>query len=629
MIQQVLKSSGFVMLAYLLVGEASAKDWKSLQTEHFLVVGDAGDRALRRVGSNLEQFRSVVARLMPSLALEDGTDTTVIVFRNDGRFKPFKPIYNGKPANVGGYFQAGQYRNYIALTGRRDAERAIYHEYVHELTKGARHWPAWMREGIAEFYSTFDLHSGNRKVWIGKIVPEHVRELRRTFMPVEMLLNVDRNSPYYNESAKKGTFYAQSWALVHYLMIGNLERKGQLSRFSDLLEAGRDLEDSFETAFGTDMESMESELRSYIRNAVTWNAANYTLDERLADLKDVEVLDLPEALESFYKGDLLLHTRRFDDAQPYLEESIRLDPTLEAPMTSMFFLHERSGNIDLADEFLARAVRTENASYLPRLLYARRALSSGADNVDAEEAETQLRHVLDMRPNLLAPYLLLGQSLMRRPETLEEALSVLKTALARRPSEPRVALVYARALWVSGETTQARAIVAPIARNAVDPDVRNQAQVTLDQIERFGDIDRRAALRASPPTSGPGARPRIRRQDGNGDKGSGSTVVTEFNDTRVRPQGTKQIEGMLVLLDCSAGLRLRVVDGDTAMDFATTTPESLQFLSYSGSLSDSIKCGQVIPALPVRISYEPDRTASAPMLGTPVRIEFLAPEPRR
>ena len=249
-----------------------------------------------------------------------------------------------------------------------------------------------MQEGIAEFYSTFDLHSGNRKVWIGKIVPGHVRELRRTFMPVEMLLKVDRNSPYYNESAKKGAFYAQSWALVHYLMIGNLERKGQLSRFSDLLQAGRDLKDSFETAFGTDMESMESELRSYIRNAVTWNAANYTLDERLTDLKDVEVFDLPEALESFYKGDLLLHTRRFDDAQPYLEESIQLDPTLEAPVTSMFFLHERSGNIDLADEFLARAVRTENASYLPRLLYARRSLSGGADNVAAEEAEIQLRH---------------------------------------------------------------------------------------------------------------------------------------------------------------------------------------------------------------------------------------------
>lgn len=104
--------------------------------------------------------------------------------------------------------------------------------------------------------------------------------------------------------------------------------------------------------------------------------------------------------------------------------------------------------------------------------------------------------------------------------------------------------------------------------------------------------------------------------------------MTEFYDTLVPRQGTKQIEGMLVLLDCSAGLRLRVVDGDTTMDFATTTSDSLQFLSYSASLSDSIKCGPVIPALPVRISYESDRTASAPTLGTPVRIEFLAPEPR-
>ena len=628
MIRRILQSTASVALACLLAAEASAKDWKSLRTEHFLVVGDARDTALRRVVSNLEQFRSVVAMLMPKMVRNDGTDTTVVVFRDDRRFEPFKPLRDGKPANLGAYFQSGPYRNYMVLTGRRDAERAIYHEYAHELTKEARHWPAWMREGVAEFYSTFDLHSGNRKAWIGRIVPQHVRELRTRFMPMETLLSVDQHSPYYNESAKQGTFYAESWALVHYLMIGNPDRRGQLSSFSNLLQEGRTPEESFLQAFATDTKTLETELRNYIRNAVTWNAANYTLDERLADLDDVEVVELSESLENFYKGDLLLRIRRPDDARTYLEKSIELDPTLEQPLTAMFFLHDSLGNSGFAEEFLDRAVTLDHASYLPRLLYGRNALMSGGDLV--EKGEVQLRRVIEMRPNLLEPYLLLGQSLMRSPDTLDEALRILKAAISRQPSNPRMAVVYARALWSSGETERARTIVASIARNAPDPEVRHHAQVTLDQIESFGDIGGLATPPADRPLSDePPERPRTRRRDEDGASTSGSTVVTEFHDTLLPPEGTKQVEGLLVLLDCSMGLRIQVIDDDTTMEFVTATPDSIQFLSYSVSLADFVTCGRIVPALPVRISYEPDETASAPTLGTPLRIEFLSPKPQR
>ena len=423
-------------------------------------------------------------------------------------------------------------------------------------------------------------------------------------------------------------FYAESWALVHYLMIGNPDRRGQLSSFSNLLQEGRSLEESFLQAFATDTKTLETELRNYIRNAVTWNAANYTLDERLADLDDVEVVELSEALENFYKGDLLLRIRRPDDARTYLEKSIELDPTLEQPLTAMFFLHDSLGNSGLAEEFLDRAVRLDHASYLPRLLYGRNALMSGGDLV--EKGEVQLRRVIEMRPNLLEPYLLLGQSLMRSPDTLDEALRLLKAAISRRPSNPRTAVVYAQALWYSGETERARNIVASIARNAPDPDVRNHAQVTLDQIESFGDIGGRASPAADRPLSDePPERPRTRRRDEDGASASGSTVVTEFYDTRLLPEGTKQVEGLLVLLDCSMGLRIQVIDDDTTMEFVTATPDSIQFLSYSVSLADFVTCGRIVPALPVRISYEPDETASAPTLGTPLRIEFLSPKPQR
>ena len=34
------------------------------------------------------------------------------------------------------------------------------------------------------------------------------------------VLAVDRDSPLYNERDKAGVFYAESWALLHYLLLG-------------------------------------------------------------------------------------------------------------------------------------------------------------------------------------------------------------------------------------------------------------------------------------------------------------------------------------------------------------------------------------------------------------------------
>ena len=60
-----------------------------------------------------------------------------MVFKNDGSFKPYKPLYNGKPANLSGYFQPGQDENVIALDiGANEQRRmsVIFHEYTHLVT---------------------------------------------------------------------------------------------------------------------------------------------------------------------------------------------------------------------------------------------------------------------------------------------------------------------------------------------------------------------------------------------------------------------------------------------------------------------------------------------------------------
>src|SRR5215211_6780115 len=87
---------------FLVVSQQSAvaaKDtWVSVRTKNFLLLGNAGEKDIKRVALKLEQFREVFTRLFPHLRFNSPVPTTVIVFKSDNSYKPFKPH-----ANTAGY----------------------------------------------------------------------------------------------------------------------------------------------------------------------------------------------------------------------------------------------------------------------------------------------------------------------------------------------------------------------------------------------------------------------------------------------------------------------------------------------------------------------------------------------
>src|SRR5437867_11587550 len=217
----------------------------SVRSKNFFLVGNASESAIKRVGRNLEEFRAAFTTLFPGVAEQDSIPTVIIVFKDDMAFRPFKPLYNGRPANVAGYIQAGNDVNFIALTGDSNTPHTIYHEYVHSLTKdGKSPLPLWAGEGLAEFYSTLEMESGGRGVLVGKPVSDHIAALDHDAqMPFDSFLVVDRGSPFYNEQTKQGVFYAQSWAFIHYLMLAERGARGkQLSNYLSLLANGKSME---------------------------------------------------------------------------------------------------------------------------------------------------------------------------------------------------------------------------------------------------------------------------------------------------------------------------------------------------------------------------------------------------
>src|SRR5215210_4233887 len=99
------------LLLTAFVAPASAKDtWTSVRSQNFFLIGNAGEKEIRQVATRLEQFRDVFTRLFSKVKFDSPVPTTVVVFKNDSSYRPFKIGY------AIGYFQSGADINYITLT---------------------------------------------------------------------------------------------------------------------------------------------------------------------------------------------------------------------------------------------------------------------------------------------------------------------------------------------------------------------------------------------------------------------------------------------------------------------------------------------------------------------------------
>src|SRR5215213_1116383 len=236
-----------VYLAFLLIAlvpKPAAAKWVTLRSTNFVFIGDAPERQIRRVAQKLEQFRDVVGRIMPGVAGPSPVPVVVVVFADQRSFRPYVPHFQGRPVEVGGYLAGGDDAAYIALSADPDFEelafQTIFHEYAHYLaTASGLTLPPWASEGMAQVWETMQDRDGGRAAIVGIASSTQVALLRSsTPIPLRDLRAVGHNSPLYNEGSRRSVFYAQSWALVHYLMLGNPARATQYATYLSSLRRG-------------------------------------------------------------------------------------------------------------------------------------------------------------------------------------------------------------------------------------------------------------------------------------------------------------------------------------------------------------------------------------------------------
>src|SRR5262249_8104900 len=150
----------------------------------------------------------------------------------------------------------------LSLEGYEESASVVYHELTHLLVRNAvRSIPTWLNEGLAEYYSGYQLDGTGKSAWVGTPIGRHVLLLRERYMPLAELIAVDQSSPLYNEGSKRSIFYAESWALTHYALTQMPGGGAAVNRYTAAIAEGAAPADAFRTAFGATPAELDKQLR--------------------------------------------------------------------------------------------------------------------------------------------------------------------------------------------------------------------------------------------------------------------------------------------------------------------------------------------------------------------------------
>jgi tetratricopeptide (TPR) repeat protein len=462
-----------------------------VETDHFVFFSNASERSTRRIAANLERLHAVLGQLTPEAKLGSERPIYLYVFESNASLTPYKPLYNGKPANIAGYFFSRPEASYMVMQAEAgDAvERILYHEYLHYvLGNNYGALPLWFNEGIAELYSTFK--SNDQFAEIGRPVVDHIRTLRESsVLPLKQLFAVDYDSKDYNEGVRQGIFYAQSWALVHYLLMGNPERRAPTLEFFKDLVNGVPAPEAFRKAYQTTEAQMEKELRDYVLRSLF----NYTqIPVKPASELKMRMEPLPREETLTRLADLLLYQRdgaRLPDATEHFRAALAAKPGYGPAQVGLCRVESTAGRAAAALACFEKAAQATPEDFTLQYEYARLLREEGPkDDATVAKARAALARATALQPENGEAWMELAATYLNDTSMSPEALRAFESTYRVRPGDPAAAEYLVMAYARSGQRDKAAQLIEKEIAPRMPAQVPRVWQVWIS--ETTGEISR-------------------------------------------------------------------------------------------------------------------------------------------
>jgi Tfp pilus assembly protein PilF len=484
-----------ILTAALSPARDKGETWTEVRSPHFIVVTNSNEKQGRRVADQFERMRSLFHAAFPKLQVDPGSPIIVLAIKDEKDFRALEPpAYLAKGSlKLGGLFLRAPDKNYVLL--RLDAEgehpySVVYHEYTHLLlSKAADTMPLWMNEGLAEFYENTQIRE--KEASIGEPSGENLALLRQNrLLPLATLFTVDDKSPYYHEENKGSIFYAESWALTHYLLIKDRQDKTErLKQYSDFLTQKVDPVTAATRAFG-DLKELQAALESYVQRG-TFNYVKMITTTEVDD-SAFTVQPLAAVQWDALRADFLAYNNRTAEARPLLDHVLQEDPNNVSAQETMGYLEFRQGHVEEARKCYAQAVQHDSQNFLAHYYFAAMTMNGSLGATDATQVESSLRTAIKLNPSFAPAYDMLAVFLGMRNRNLDEARMMALTAVSLDPANVGYRINVANVLMAMGENQNAVVVLRAAAKLAKTPQESQSVDTILTRAQEYADDQEQA-----------------------------------------------------------------------------------------------------------------------------------------
>lgn len=569
---------------------AGSNSWVEVHSPHFVVVSNAGEKQARKTALQFEQIRAVFRQALPALQNQQTPVITILAVTDEKSLSQLLPEYWATKGRMhpAGIFENAMDQFYIAVEldahGTNPYE-TIYHEYFHSLsTPYLPNMPTWLAEGMADFFGNSEVDG--KTAMVGEPSQALLYQLQSSsLIPLDTLFKVDQSSPYYNESSKTTMFYAESWALVHYLMVG--DKQGHRALFEAYLSAlndGKTGDQAAAKAFG-DLKKLQRNLQDYISNN-TFYRIEYPTPPSVSP-SDLTAANISEAEAEAYRGGFLAVRGRTDEGVTALRHALQLDPKNARVYRNLAIAQFFSGAHEDALASATKAIELAPGDTLT--LYIRAYLSFSSDPGKADpETEADLRKAIAASPEYAPPYALLAVYLTNQDKNLPEALDFAAKAISVEPGNAEYRLAQAQTLLRMGKYSEARqaGMRARTAASSAQELLHTEMFLTsVDTMERYAN---RASESTRPPeektadtSSSSEPPPRLKHREASSDAVEATGVVSE--------------------VDCKNGFQMKL---GVSTGVLTLRGSALRIESSSAIPKDFSPCS--LKGQRVTVDYRPD-----------------------
>ena len=475
-------------VALLFIGLVAAAtpaiaDWKRAETSGFIVYSDGDVGVLRENALQLELFES-------SLRLLHGTDPSArsaqkMTIYLVGDHEGLDEVWPGVPDTVAGFYRPSDDGIFaMAIRERRNLD-TLLHEYAHHFMMGSfgAGYPAWFVEGYAEYFMTADLSP--RRVTIGNFSQGRADWLGNArWLPYR---DIVQNRPFqYRDPNAVAMYYAQSWLLTHWFM-SDPTRMRQLLTYVGKLKEGMDSPAALEAATGLSMSDLERTLRAYSRGRIVMRGFS---SEQFPPT-EVDIRELTPGEDALLLLSLRLSSVDEDDETVVLEEVRRktetwnTDPFAQSLLArAELRIGERAAGEAIAQRLLEH---NENNAEALRLMAEARIRAAEDDGADYAALMGQARGYLarayavndsDFRTLYMLSMTRRGAAGFPNDNDMETLLAAVDLA----PQIPTLRFAAAQARVARGETSEAIALLEPVASNPHGDRGAAQARAMISRI---------------------------------------------------------------------------------------------------------------------------------------------------